>query len=88
MIPIARGQAIKMSTWPPSPVVHACWLDDAVQRIDCGHGNVTEEPMVVAACGAWAASEDVHETDAPVDCMTCLVRRVKYDRSLDEDSPD
>lgn len=83
MIPIARGQAIEMAQ-----VVHACWLDDAVQRIDRGHGNVTEELIIVAACGAWAAWEDVHETDAAIDCMTCLVRHVKYDRSLDEDSSD
>ncbi len=78
MIPIARGQAIEMALEPPSPVVHACWLDDAE---DNGGWIV-----VVAACGEHAAPEDVHETDAPVDCMTCLVRHVKYDQEFDEDS--
>lgn len=79
MIPIARGQAIEMSLWPPSPVIHACWLDDAEH--DSG------EPVVVAACGAYAAPEDIHETDAAIDCITCLVRHVKYDQSVDENSP-
>lgn len=88
MIPIARGQAIEMTTWPPSRVVHACWLDDAVQVIYGGHGNVTETTLIVAACGASAEPEDVHETEAPIDCMTCLVRHTRYDRSLNEDSPD
>lgn len=76
MIPIARGQAITMKTWPPSAVVHACWLDDA--ELDNG------DTVVVAECGTYAAPEDVHETVATIDCMTCLVRQVKYDRSLDE----
>lgn len=83
MTPIARGQAIEMATWPPSLVIHACWLDDAVQRIDYGHGNATEEPIIMAACGACAAPEDIYETDAPIDCMTCLVHHVRYDRDLD-----
>lgn len=66
MIPIACGQAIEISSWPPSPVIHACWFDDAM--LDNG------ELVIVAACGAYAAPEDVHETDAAIDCMTCLVR--------------
>ena len=69
-----RGQAIEMSTWPPSRIVHVCRYNDMVRWIDHGHGNAGEEPIVVAACGAEASPEDVHETDAPVDCMTCLVR--------------
>lgn len=83
MIPIARGQAIKITTRPPSQVVHACWLNDAVSRIDQGHGNVEEEPAVIAACGDWAALEDIHETDAPIDCMACLVRHERYNRDSD-----
>jgi hypothetical protein len=84
MIPIARGQAIHMTSWPPSLVVHACWIGDAVDRIDSGHGNVREVPVVIAACGAYAKSEDVHETDAAIDCMTCLVSHERYDQGLDE----
>lgn len=76
MIPIAQGQAIWMRTWPPSQVVHACWLSDAE------HDN--GEPVVVAACGVYAPPKDVYETDAAIDCMTCLVRHVKYDRDADE----
>lgn len=84
MIPITRGQAIEMATWPPCQVVHACWISDAVERTDAGHGNVAERPVVVTACGDWAASEDVRETNAPIDCMTCLVLQVKCDRGQDE----
>lgn len=76
MIPIARGQAMTMKTWPPSRVVHACWLDDA----EHDDGLV----VVVAACGDYAAPEEVRETDAAVDCMTCLARHRRYDQDLDE----
>ncbi len=76
MIPIARGQAIEMSTWPPNAVIHACWMDDA--EWDDG------EVVIVAACGQSAEPEGVHETDAPIDCMTCLVRHEMYDQDLDE----
>lgn len=72
MTPIERGQAIEMT---PSPIVHACWLNDAEH--DSG------ESVVVAACGEYAAPEDVHETNAVIDCMTCLVCHVKYDGSYD-----
>lgn len=88
MTRVARGQAVEMTTWPPSSIVHVCWIHDAVQRIDCGHGNVWEESAVIVACGAYAALEDVHETEAPVDCMTCLVRYERYDQGTNEDSPD
>jgi hypothetical protein len=74
MTQVKRGQAIEMVTWPPSRIVHVCRYNDAVRGIDRGHGNVGEDPVVVAACGASAALEDIRETDAPVDCMTCLVR--------------
>jgi hypothetical protein len=79
MTPIARGQAIDMRLWPPCPLTHACWMDNAEH--DSG------EPVVVAACGAYAAPEDVLETEADVNCMSCLVNHRKYDQDLDEDSP-
>lgn len=88
MILIKRGQAVEVSTWPPSRVVHACWLNDATSRFDYGHGNIGEEPAIVTACGVWADPEDVHETDAPIDCITCLVRHERFAREIDEDSPD
>lgn len=74
MTPIARGQAIEITTQPPSRIIHMCRYNDAVRGVYHGHGNIGEEPIVVAACGASAAPEDVRKTDAPVDCMTCLVR--------------
>ena len=79
MTPIARGQAIEISMWPPSPIIHACWRDDA--KIDSG------EIVVVSACGIMVGFEDAHETDAAIDCMTCLVRHEMYDQDFDEDIP-
>lgn len=73
MTPIARGQAIEMALWPPSPVIHVCWLDDAEH--DSG------EVMVVAACGESASPEDVHETEATINCMWCLVNHARYDHT-------
>lgn len=67
----AQGQAIEMGL-----VVHSCWLGDAE--------HASGEPAVVAYCGEWASPDDVHETDAPVDCMTCLVAQSRYDRGSDD----
>lgn len=60
--PEARNQAIEMQG---SPMTHALWLDDAEH--DSG------EHVIVALCGTWADPEDVYETEAPIDCMACLV---------------
>lgn len=76
MIPIARGQAIDMRLWPPCGLTHACWLDDA--QLDSG------ETVVVAACGAHASPEDVSETEADINCMTCLVNHHKYGQNSKE----
>ncbi len=80
MIQITRGQAIEMSLWPRSPVIHACWLTDA-EHDDGG-------TVIVAACGVYTSPEGARKTDAAIDCMTCLVHHVKYDRDPDEDSSD